>query len=90
MPSLERIRSRIKEADVIILDDDLSTSYEGRDLLPDCQGKMVVGTSTRISLGTVQFTDKNNFYPRTVFTTGQKLRDLVLSQVDKVRESGIS
>lgn len=81
MPTLEEIRVKILEADVVLLDGYLRTSYEGRDLLPFCNGKIVIGTSTSECLGLVQFSRKNSLNENKNCPAARELRDLVSSQL---------
>jgi hypothetical protein len=81
MPTIEEIRVKVLEADMILLDDDLRTSYRGRDLLPFCAGKIVVGTSTQTPLGSVQFTGKGCLSMSPGCIAAQDLRKLVANQL---------
>ena len=55
MPPREEVVKLIADVDVILLDNDLSTSYTGKDLLSDCRGRHVIGTSTHSTLGSTNF-----------------------------------
>ena len=46
MPSLRYIGDRVKEADIILLDHELSADYDGEDVFHQCcHGKIVISTS---------------------------------------------
>ena len=47
MPTKEEVIEKIKESDIILLDQYLTESYTGEDLLKYCVGKAVIGISAQ-------------------------------------------
>lgn len=72
----------IQNADLIFLDNSLSTNYTGEDLLPYCEGKKVISISSTLNLP--------SYFPKTHLGWGERgekaaeeLRTLVKSMIEK-------
>ncbi len=80
MPPKEEVIHMIENADIILLDDDLQTSYRGRDLLNNCEGKKVLGISTKIDLGHAVWYAKDHLSddrPHVAESLREKVRSLM-------------
>lgn len=80
MPPMEKVLELLKEADMVLLDQDLMTSYSGKDLLPYCDGKKVVSISVSTIPGLISWTRKlemgsNN--PEEATRHRESLKDLI-------------
>ena len=58
MLPMQEVVQLIMEADLVLLDQDLSDEFTGKDLIPFCEGKKLVGISSNTQLGTVNWNRK--------------------------------
>ena len=82
MPPKEKVVDAIKQADFILLDGQICREYDGKQLLPLCKGKKVLGISTQFDLG------DHNWFGKDRLTSSNKAQnqDAAMSLKEKVEQ----
>lgn len=76
MPAKDVVVNAITLADLVLLDGQICREYSGKDLLPHCAGKKVLGISTQFNLGE----GENNWYSKDALSDGKQYA------IDSLRE----